>query len=149
MSADLASSSCPLCKRPVEGQQSTRLCPQCQSMVQTIAPRDSGGLTGVESERRREEPVRPEPGPADIKFDLGSMGAMPAGIPVEPTTLQFEATEGFGDIFGAMPTAAADLELEQTPFTPETADRSRTAFVESQPASPPSLPEVNDITRHD
>ena len=116
MQANISNSQCPLCKRPVAPNadgQPTRLCPQCQSMLQPIAPGSSAilqmpaednGLNGpVDANSRRSAA-------ADVLFDVGLDGATPAGIPVEPAAVLFDAPEsGFGSLFG---------ETQQTGRTP-------------------------------
>jgi cell division septation protein DedD len=63
---------------------------------------------------------------------------MPAGIPVEPSALVFEATDGgFGDVFGEAPppAPAADLELDQVSFAQYGLEQSRSTFIDNQPAA--------------
>jgi cell division septation protein DedD len=71
--------------------------------------RDSGGLAGREPEQRYRPPAEQNETGPDVHFEVDTSGALPAGIPVEPSTLVFEAADrGFGDIFGEMPSLTTD-----------------------------------------
>ena len=73
-------------------------------MLQPIAPGSSAMLQmpASENERSVTTDVKPQrSGGADVLFDVELDGATPAGIPVEPSAVLFEAPEsGFGSLFG-------------------------------------------------